>query len=112
MHSIRSADASHASERHRTSHSICERLEKLNPVPGSVRIDDAEAIVRAQSLIAERAAGEAAETILHPDAPSPGAQHDFTAARAYDTKDAGWVEPLRNPSSHTRGDGFLETLVL
>jgi hypothetical protein len=71
--------------------SICERLEKLNPVLGSVRIDDAEAIVRAQTLIAELVAGKAAETILRPDCSSPGAQHGFTEARACDAKD---VDPM------------------
>lgn len=63
--------------------SICERLERITPELGSARTDLSEYIVRCQSNISELLAGEVAESILHPDLESLGAQHDAVEARAF-----------------------------
>jgi hypothetical protein len=62
--------------------SICERLERLSPEPGSSRVADSEAIIRGQSMIVELLAGNMAEQILFPAQRPFGAKHDHTEAAA------------------------------
>jgi hypothetical protein len=57
-------------------------LEELSPGLGTTRINESEAIIRAQSMVIELMAGEVAEQVLHPDCPSLGAKHVFTEAHA------------------------------
>jgi hypothetical protein len=57
-------------------------LVESSPGLGTARINDSEAIIRAQGVVIELVAGEAAERVLHPDCAVLGAQHDFTEAKA------------------------------
>ena len=63
---------------------ICERLESLgSPELGTSRIETAESYVRGLNNVIGLLAGEVCETILHPDLPSLGAQHDHDEALAF-----------------------------
>jgi len=61
---------------------VCEQLARMGPTLGSSRVADAEIFVRAQTTMIELVGGQVAESILHPDVPNLGAQHDFVEARA------------------------------
>jgi hypothetical protein len=63
--------------------SLCERLERLTPELGSVRVESSEYYVRAQINIIELVAGKCAELILHPELPPLGTVHDFVEAAAF-----------------------------
>jgi ATP-dependent Zn protease len=63
---------------------ICERLEALGGLEiGASRIETAEYYCRGLNNIVVLVSGEACETLLHPDQPSLGAQHDFDEATAF-----------------------------
>ncbi|SHG80976.1 hypothetical protein SAMN05443248_2732 [Bradyrhizobium erythrophlei] len=59
---------------------VCERLERLTPELGSARSESSEYYIRSQNNVIALVAGECAETLLHPDLPSLGANHDHTEA--------------------------------
>jgi hypothetical protein len=61
---------------------ICARIEKLAPGLGSSRIESAELLVRAQTMVIELVAGSVAERILFPDETPLRAEHDKIEARA------------------------------
>jgi hypothetical protein len=61
---------------------ICERIEKMTPGLGSSRIESAEFIVQAQTMVIELVAGSVAERILFPDKTPLRAEHDKIEARA------------------------------
>jgi hypothetical protein len=63
--------------------SVCDRLARMQPELGSGRIDDAEFVVRGQSMVIELVAGRIAEEVLFPDQPSLGAVHDDIEANAF-----------------------------